>query len=658
MSYTFSYRCRCHGENLRNHCLLFLGSSVRTIFLTLKSGFVASILLQLSTGDAVGLAGWEKESIPSAIEGRVVTLAAGEDIYIYGDSTCQIYSPRNSVWRPCPLADSGHPFTVGRGFAVADGQDGHIYMLDSSGVFLGYQKENGHYKELEPPPFRPGRGARLVSGADGFLFAVKGIFSGQPQDSRFLYRYEIETQSWSKLGRLEVVNLPGKYSSGLVRWNGGLFVWGDHHVARYDVAKKDWSKVFYVLRYRPSLEQGGMHALYPDAGKIFYTLGRDSNSLGVLSLDGKRFDYLRPRLPVFVSGDDETLFVAETDAGPSLYFLSPTDQALYSIPLESLEAIEASSPDKSADLGSIWEIHNVGRRGAQGDLVRSIDSFTNAVHVPPYVYYQRKNILRRLNLRTRSSSPNGQFLFHDRFITAGAAFAYDDNGSLYLFTGHDRRFFRVDIGEMQNGEAGSGGLLAHRKIEDLGAVVLAELPVQPGTSTSLVEHKGGIWAAFASDVSSLYRFDISKNRWFKMAKIPELESSSESGGGLILYSAGGELYLFRGSGLYKYVADKNFDLIVRFPFEVSADGGMATYDPISEMFYVALGGGRRGMALVDPASGEVVMLADMFPDVVSVAGQRMWIHDGELYIWRGHDSAEIWKASVKDVRDALVEDSR
>ena len=220
MTLCAEYRCSPEGtEGHERHgprTYLSLG----LVSLIFKCAFVASVLLQFLIADAFGLDGWKKESLPIPLKGPVAVLAASDGVYVYAGSTCQVYSPGDAEWRQCLSVGSAQPFTVGRGFAVADGGIERSYLLDSSGVFLGYEKRTGLYKELSPPPFDPGRGARLVSGEDGFLYAVKGILPGRLHESRLLYRYEIETGKWSELGKLEIVNLPGKYSSGLVSWGG------------------------------------------------------------------------------------------------------------------------------------------------------------------------------------------------------------------------------------------------------------------------------------------------------------------------------------------------------------------------------------------------------------------------------------------------------
>ena len=85
-------------------------------------------------------------------------------------------------------------------------------------------------------------------------------------------------------------------------------------------------------------------------------------------------------------------------------------------------------------------------------------------------------------------------------------------------------------------------------------------------------------------------------------------------------------------------------------FEYSSDGGMACFDPETQMVYVALGGGSRTLATVHLPSREQKVLEKHFPDAVSVHGRRIYIGrlKGKKYlsIFRGHDSSEHWRMEL------------
>ena len=617
------------------------------VYIVVGAMLLAVSPVQNSIALTAGPETWSREPLPQELEGRVVAVRFGREVFIYSGNACKIYSVGSAPWKDCPLKeDSGLPFQVDAGFAVADGGDGNLYLLTSDRQFFQYDVQKGEYRKIAEPTFAPINGVRLSAGEEGVVYAVSGMRKRHSRYSRLLFRYDIGEDQWESLGRLKMVNVPGRYSSGMVGWKGGIFLWGDHHISRYAEESGEWDIVYYVLRYRPFLGRGGTFAFDASEGRVFYTLGAGSNSVGVLSLPEKRFDYLRPRLPVPIENSDETLFITGELEHKRLNLLSVPDQQVFSIPISSLRAIGKEGPGAAADVGSIWRVHNIGNRGSAGDLVRFDDSYTNALYVPPYLYYQRKNLLRRMDLKTLRASPQGAFLFHENFITEGAGFAYDGQGHLYLFTGRDQRFFRVDLRRQSVKEPWVGAREQHEDIGLLGVEELPALPRVPGKNTALAYHQGNVWAVMSAEDRKVYRYDPVIGSWESLGELPD---SSNASAALILSSTGDQLYLVRGRSLYRYVSGSAFQKVADLKKEVSRDGGMVAFDKARSTFYIAVGGGSRDLIVVDEKTGASHLFKDSFPDVVSVAGQRMWVEGDELYIWRGQDSAEMWKVRLDDL---------
>ncbi len=365
---------------------------------------------------------WEKRAIDGSFPGRTVALPVATRIYFFYQDRLGILDLQSGDWTHPRQA---FPFHVDDGFAAASdasgiyflgGEEPRLYRLEPDGLGL---------TALAPIPQRPRRGARLTADGRGNLYAV--VAGGHPKEggSKSFFRYQITADRWQRLSDVESVNNPGRYSSGLHHVGGSLYTYGDHHVARYDIAAGTWQVLFYVMRYRPFLERGGMSAVDPETHSIYVTLGGESNSLGVLSAEAT-FHYLRPRLPLALGEPGETLFVAGAGSGKRLYLLSNRERAIYSIATEALSRIGAPEAGKAADHDSPWEIQNVYRGGAHGGLFRHRDSYGSGAYLAPYFYYQRKNVLRRVDPLTSWVSPHkGVYKFHREFSTREAAITSD-----------------------------------------------------------------------------------------------------------------------------------------------------------------------------------------------------------------------------------------
>lgn len=597
---------------------------------------------------------WVKTPIAHEFKGRTVSLEVNESIYFFHQSKLSVYHPASNLW---DHRNADNPYEVDEAFAANYDGHGLVYLTTSrNNAFLSLDIKAKNFTKLAPLPVPINRGARLASDGNGFIYAAAG-HNGKPQ-KKPLYRYDIGADTWESLGKIKTVNLIGLYSSGLTYWNNILYAWGDHHISYYDPAADAWGEnIFYPMRYRPAIGQGGMYTFDQKDGSIYVTLGKGSNSLAVLPIPERAFFYLRPRLPFFLNDDDDTLFVSETAGIKRLNVLSSNEQAIYSIELAGLERIVKAKPNRIADIGSDWEVHTVGRKGAGGELIRHKDSYTNMVYAAPYVYHQRKNILRRFNLKRKRYSwvggccgPRGnEHKFHKEFITPGAGIVFDSNRYLYLFTGHDQKFSRVDLWggkppitepELRNPQAAAENMIAKG---------LANLPEQPALNTAMVYHEGAVWAVFDPQQRNLYRYDVNAESWARIAKLPD-ESVYDLEHGFALASSGSELFLFARKKLFSYDEADGWSLRSSIAFPFYADGGMVAFDSASNQFYVSVGNSSTALGVVDPSDGASRLLDLAFPDVVSVAGQRMFIVDGVLYISRGHNSAETWRIPLAKLR--------
>jgi hypothetical protein len=598
---------------------------------------------------------WVKIPISQVFEGRTVSVEVEEDVYFFHGNKLSIYDPGSDSWDHRP---EENPYLVDEMFSATFDGHGSVYILTgkTAGFYVFDIKQN-KYTELAAMPSPIAIGVRMVSDGDRYIYAATGINS-KAIEQNILYRYDISSEEWESLGKIKSVNMLGRYSSGLSFWEGTLYAWGDHHVSYFDPITKQWGKeIYYPMRYRPALGNGGMYTVDQKAGLIFVTLGQESNSLGVLTLATKGFYYLSPRLPFLLGDGDDTLFLTEVNQQQRLNVLSGNQKAIYSIELGALNRIDNKVDNSAADIGSSWKIHNIGARGAGGELIRHTDSFTNMIFAPPYVYNHRKNILRRFDLSSGWFSwvggccgPHGaEFKFHKKFITSGAGSAFDAKRYIYLYSGHDQQFFRVDLWggkvptneeELKNPQAAA---------EDMLVEMLAELPEQPSSNTAITYHDGAVWAVFDPEKRNLYRYDVSDNTWVKVVGLPD-NAVYDTKHGFVLASSGKQLFLFAKDTLYAYDNSGGWEAGRSFGFSFYEDGGMVAFDSNSNKFFVAVGNSTTSLGVVYPGEGESGLLAIEFPDVVSVAGQRMFINAGELYIGRGHNSAEIWRIPVEELR--------
>lgn len=595
---------------------------------------------------------WAKTPISHEFEGRTVSLEVGNSIYFFHGKTLSIYQPETNVWEH---RDETNPYQVDGQFAVTFDQQTGIYILSGiNGRFYRLNIQTNMYDELAPVPSEIYRGPRVESDGGNFIYAATGYKEKSPVKGT-LYRYDVADNSWEPKGKIKTVNTIGKYSSGLSYWENKLYAWGDHHVSYFDLEANEWGKsIFWPMRYRPPLGRGGMYTIDREAGAKYVTLGRGSNSIGLLDIRNRGFFYLRPRMPFLLDEDDDTLFLSKVNGEKRINVLANSEKAIYSIDVNALETIHRKSDDKSADVGSPWVVHNVVPRGAGGELIRHKDSFTNSILAPPFIYNQRKNILRRYKIKNGAHSwvggccgPRGKaFKFHKKFIASGAGIAYDDERYFYLFSGHDKQFFKVDLWGGVEPKPKTPKRKWQAEAEDIKVSTLASLPEAPASNTAITYHDGAVWAVFSPETRNLYRYEPEQNLWKKVADLPSA-AIYDTTHGFVLTSSGDTLYLAAKNALFTYqqggAQTQPWEMTNAFDFSFYADGGMVASDQASNRFFVSVGNGTSSLAIVDPEAKTSSLHALEFPDVVSVAGQRMFVHSENLYIVRGHNSGEVWR---------------
>jgi hypothetical protein len=472
-------------------------------------------------------------------------------------------------------------------------------------------------------------------------------------------------------GRLEplpsvnTVNPVGGYSAGLFAMPGNLLVaFGDHHVNTFDVAKNAWlvkNDLYCQLGFRPALDRGGMCAQDAGSGNVFMTLGKGSRSVGVLSTE-RRFYHIRPRLPFLLEDPDRSLCATRLGDQVRLVLLSRQQGAVFSLPHTSIGLI-GYREDRAAEAGSRWETWNSRGGGSHGDLSRERDSACNLAFVEPFIYVQRKNIVRRIHVDSWAHSGVGVgYQYGPEFAVAGAAFCYDGADRIYVYNGYTQDFWALHPFTDLDGNRQAKPVDIERAKVD----TLAPIPEFMGTAvrdgrgvnTPMAAFGGSLWALFDAVTRILFCYDPEQNRWRAADVLPAgLDYRDRLGADLLPDATG--LWILAGGSLVHYTPGRGFGPVRQLGFAYSSDGGMAVHDRQRQRIYATLGAGTRDFAVIDPARGVGRVLKDFLPDAVSVPGRRMWLreHGGKvwLFLFRGHDSAEYWRTCVSGEMELKVE---
>ena len=472
----------------------------------------------------------------------------------------------------------------------------------------------------------------------------------------------VVNDKWEELPGLNTVTALGMFSAGLYFIGDKFIAFGDHHVNNYFLDTGTWphkGKLYTQLGFRPALDRGGMGCQDPDSGTICLTLGKGSRSLGVIMMSTGKYHHVRPRLPFPLWDEDRSLYITGAGQSKRINLLSRREGAIFRLPVMSMRRI-GDNGDKRAEEGSPWIVWNTSRNGSHGDLARERDSVCNLVFIDPYVYVQRKNIVRQIHYKTiRHSKTQAGYKYGNKFATVGAACCYDGSKRLYLCNGYSKDFWVIELKEHRDDPGVDTGEL--RAISEVLTRELATLPLNSYSSTKFINNENGggntVMAFYKQDVYALFdpvtrilwRYSTEENRWSHEAILPAgLPYDSRSG--IDMFSHDGRLWVLSKNRLTSYARETGWAEVEELDFEYSSDGGMACFDPQTQMVYVALGSASRDLATIHLPSRTQKVLEDYFPDCVSVHGRRIYIGrlEGKKYlsIFRGHDSAEHWRMEL------------
>jgi len=273
---------------------------------------------------------------------------------------------------------------------------------------------------------------------------------------------------------------------------------------------------------------------------------------------------------------------------------------------------------------------------------------------------QRKNIVRQIHYKTiRHSKSQAGYKYGRKFATVGAALCYDGAKRVYLCNGYSKDFWAIELKEHRDNPGVDTGEL--REISEVVTRELAALPRNSYSSTKFINNENGagntamvfydreVYAVFDPVTRILWRYSPEQDRWFQEGILPAgLPYDSRSGIDMFVHD--GRLWVLSKNSLTSYAKETGWADVEELDFEFSSDGGMACFDPETQMVYVALGAGSRDLATIHLPSRTQKVLEDHFPDCVSVHGRRIYIGrlEGKKYlsIFRGHDSAEHWRMEL------------
>jgi hypothetical protein len=588
-----------------------------------------------------GRAQWERRDLGErAWSGYTIAVSTGETVYFLHGRNVEVLGAGGEWERwddvlPRPVG----PFSD----AAWDWGDGVVVVVGGGEAGFRLDLRTRQAEEIPGLAVPSLWGTRVACDSAGTAYCAQG--------GRTRGFGRVSGRGWAVLEESNTVNALGAFTGGLFRFRDrGLLAFGDHHIGLFNLESGKWlaNRVHMVMGFRPAADRGGMVCQDPDTYDLYVTLGKGSRSLGVADVQSRRFFHLRPKLPVALWDWGRTLFVTGGSDGKRLNLLSLAGRVIYSIRMEGLHRI--GEGDRLADEGSRWEVWNTSPRGSHGELVREKDSVCNVGYVGDYVYVQRKNLVRRFDRRTLAWSENGAGHKYGRyFLAPGAGLCTDGGDRFYLCTGHDQKFYALELKRPVDPQtAAAPGEL---DIKDMAVTELASLPEACAGNTPMAYYRGGVYALFDPVTRVVYRYDVGVNRWDAATVVPSgVRYTTTEGADLVV--SGDELLLVSGGWVARYRPEEGWGEPVRLCFTHTADGGMAVVDSVAQLVYVAIGGGSRDLGLVSTGEGRSAVLEEFFPDPVSVHGRRMGVireEDGRyLYIYRGHDSAEFWRTSLPE----------
>jgi hypothetical protein len=572
-------------------------------------------------------------------------------LYLMAGRTISRYEPETNVWKKDVAA---LPALIGMGAAATvDPVAKKAYLLQGGDRgFWTFDATTSQVDALVRLPRAVGRGGALAY-ADGKVYALRGSFGGE------FYVYDLARNGWTQLpnigrrdeakGLKDVKVVGAGYTSGfLLADRGYVYAWPDHHVQRYEIASGTWfERTWTSFGYRPNCD-GGSFAWDPETALLWTCQGMDSNAIGVWdpTKQGPGFNLLRPRLPEPLHGEGSRAAIAKVGGKKHLFVYAPEPgNRLWRIPLERLERIRRDS--RAADLGLPFEtfhedngsslVRRPGPTAIEGVLGAFADRF----------YFMRLDGLRVCDpVRDQWTDYPGTSLGGQM---SPGAFGVSDGGE-YVY-------FSTGMGD-DNPKKPRPSVFGRMNPLTKAMQPLAAMPARPGRGSRAVFVEGKLYALRGGATRDVFVFDPATLAWTAGPALPA-EAGAPGAVGSGLAAVEGKLYAFPDEQAWtldlKNLA-AGWTKSARLPWRVGVDGGMTAADPVGRAIYLVRGDVSRHFGRVDLVRGVFERLGPDLPDVVSVEGERAVVRESEgkrvLFVMRGHDSHEIWRVALEQLKPA------
>ena len=551
-------------------------------------------------------------------------------VFLAHGSRITEYDPEKESWLEGE-AEIALPGEVGSGVALcADGKGG-IYLLRG-----GRQKDfwrldlaKRRVEVLAAAPTEVGRGAALTFDGDaGKVYALRGDLK------RDFWRYDPEQDHWEKLTRVgdkTALAAIGQSTGALQYSQGFVYAWPDHHIQRYDVKEGTWLNHVHMSYGQRPWWDGSAWAKDRDKDQWYVIQGGSSRTLSFFDPNKRGFAFLKPRLPLRMSGEGSRAVVVTVGGKRHLLiYAMQQENRLIRIALDDLQMVTPQSP--ASDVGSPWvTIHEKGG----SSLVRR-PAFVPVLgmmgQAGPRWYFGRLQNMRFFDVNKNEWTgypgiPMGK-PFGEGFC--GAA---DPAGLLYVLTGSGKHFVKVDQTAMT-------------------ATPLEKPDLDIGMGGQAAFAGGRLHVLVGGETRSYRIYDPASKRWSAGPDLPaETTAVGQGGSGLVV--AKGRLVAVSGRGVLILSEDgKTWSTIATLPHPLSADGGMVAADPETRRLLLAEGGGSRRLLALDLDDPEHP-IEHLLPDVVSVWGMRAVVDTvgGKrcFCIHRGADTHEIFVRPIDEL---------
>lgn len=511
-------------------------------------------------------------------------------------------------------------------FIAAGGKSPSLWRLDLQGM------------KIQPLPGVPTRRGVSVGGSLAYDEKRKHLYCLPGGLSRTFLRLEPDG-TWKHLTRVgDKTGLAGiGATTGMLMWIGdAILAWPDHHVQHYDIKTGVWlNRVWISYGIRPHYD-GAMWALDRETGEYYIVMGLRSRTLTYFEPRKRKFNILRPRLPLRIDGEGSRAVVAPIGGKKHLIvYATRQGNHICRIPLDQLEKVTADSP--AADVGSPWMTHH---EAGGSSLVR-----TPAQETPlpglmgmagNWWYFARLANLRYINPVTRRwTKYPGVKLWAP--LMEGLCAASDEKAWTYVLTGSGKNFVRVAL-------PGKNNELPRT------AQKLTRPPMSARTSAQASWWSDRFYLLPGGETRKVLYYSPRKKRWTEDDPLPgEATPVGKEGSALIAMDIA--LVAITGTQVWRYSHLFGWSKVCEIPFTMKVKGGMAAGDFTTNRLYVVEGGESRRIVGVD-LSAKKTFEVPILPDVVSVAGGRALVHATKdssiLALHRGHDSHEVLILPLKD----------